>query len=188
MLIGLALLAALATVPLRGGRIAALADVQFRAGWLAFAAIALQIGIISIVPGGSASFHRGVHLASYGLIAAFIIANRRIPYLWLISLGGALNLAAIAANGGVMPASAAALERAGMHQAPAEFINSAPVPDAHLQFLGDVFAIPAWFPVSNVFSIGDVVLIAGALLAFHRMCGARPWRGPAYRETQQPPA
>jgi Family of unknown function (DUF5317) len=188
MLIGCALLIALATVPLRGGRIMALADVRFRAAWLAFAGIGLQIAIISVVPGGSQSLHRGLHLASYGFIGAFVVANRDIPYLWLMSLGGACNLAAIVANGGVMPASASALQAAGIRQSPAEFINSTSVPDAHLRFLGDIFAIPSWSPVSNVFSIGDVLLVAGALLAFHRICGSRPLRAPSASPAGRSPA
>ncbi len=39
--------------------------------------------------------------------------NRHIPWLWLLGLGGLSNLAAIGANGGVMPASAVALGAAG---------------------------------------------------------------------------
>ncbi len=179
MLIGFALLLALASVPLRGGRLAALADVEFRAAWLAVVAILLQILVISVLPGGSAGLHRAVHLASYALIAAFLVANRRFPYLWLIGLGGACNVLAIVANGGVMPASAAALQRAGIHQAPAEFANSTPVAGAHLSFLGDIFAVPGFLPISNVFSVGDVILVLGALLAIHRVCGSRPFRGTA---------
>ena len=179
MLIGFALLLALVSVPLRGRRLSALADVEFRAPWLALIAILLQVAVINVLPGGSAGLHRGVHVASYALIAAFLVANRRFPYLWVISLGGACNLLAIVVNGGVMPASAAALQRAGIHQAPAEFTNSTPIAGAHLTFLGDVFAVPGWLPLSNVFSIGDVILVVGALLAFHRVCGSRPFRGPA---------
>jgi hypothetical protein len=40
MLIGLVLLLCLATVPLARGRLSALADVRFRASWLALVAIA----------------------------------------------------------------------------------------------------------------------------------------------------
>ncbi len=118
MLIGVALLLALATVPLRGGSLAGLADVRFCATWIAFLAIGMQIVIISVVPGGSADLHRGVHVATYRLIGIFVVANRHIPYLWLISLGGAANFAAILANGGVMPARAGALKAAGIEQAP----------------------------------------------------------------------
>jgi hypothetical protein len=42
-----------------------------------------------------------------------------------------------------------------------------------LSFLGDVFAVPASWPVSNVFSVGDVILVVAALLALHCLCGSR---------------
>jgi hypothetical protein len=173
MLIGLAFLLALATVPLAGGRVAALADVRLRRGWLLVAAIGLQILIINVVPSGGGLAHRAVHLASYALVAAFVVVNRRVPFLWLIALGGALNLAAIAANGGVMPADPGALATAGLVQDPTQFTNSTAVAGAHLQVLGDVFAIPASWPVSNVFSAGDVLIVAGSFLALHALSGSR---------------
>jgi hypothetical protein len=188
VLIGIATLAALLAVPLFGGRITALADVRIKALWLAFAGIAMQIAIIEILQEGGGVAHRIVHLASYGLIAAFVIVNRHIPFLWLIALGGACNLAAIAANDGVMPASRSALEAAGLQETQGEFLNSTAVPDAHLQFLGDVFATPSWLPAANVFSIGDVLIVVGALLAFHTICGSRlaVRRGPRPVASDQP--
>jgi hypothetical protein len=35
------------------------------------------------------------------------------------------------------------------------------------------FAVPSSWPVSNVFSVGDVVLALAALLAVHCLCGSR---------------
>ncbi len=54
-----------------------------------------------------------------------------------------------------------------------EFTNSDAVEGANLAFLGDVFAIPAGWPGANVFSVGDVVIVLGALLALHALCGSR---------------
>jgi len=173
VLIGLVLLLCLATVPLAGGRLSALADVRFAAPWLALAAIAMQIVAISIVPQGADWAHHAAHLASYGLIASFLWVNRRLPFLWLAAIGGGLNLAAIAANGGVMPADADALAAAGIQQKAGEFANSTAVAHLHLGFLGDVFAVPSSWPVSNVFSVGDVVLVIAALLALHSVCCSR---------------
>ena len=160
-------------VPLARGRLGALADVRFRAAWLALVAIAGQILIISLLPQGDVWLHHAVHLATYGLIAAFLWANRHIPYLWLAALGGALNLVAITANGGGHAADPDALEAAGVHQQAGDFANSTAVAHPHLAFLGDVFAVPASWPVSNVFSVGDVILVAAALLALHCLCGSR---------------
>ena len=124
MLIGVLLVLCLASVPLARGRLGALADVRFRAAWLALVAIAGQIVIVSLLPQGNVWLHHAVHLATYGLIAAFLWANRHIAYLWLAALGGALNLAAITANGGVMPADPDALAAAGVHQQAGDFANS----------------------------------------------------------------
>jgi hypothetical protein len=51
-------------------------------------------------------------LASYGLLLAFAWVNRRLPALWLVIAGLAMNLLVIGVNGG-MPVSAGALEVAG---------------------------------------------------------------------------
>ena len=54
-----------------------------------------------------------------------------------------------------------------------EFANSAVLPDAKLQFLGDVFATPASLPLHNVFSIGDAILLIGVFVLVHSACGSR---------------
>jgi hypothetical protein len=173
MFIGCALIACLLSVPIFDGRFGYLADLRFRAGGLAVGALLAQVLIISVLPGGDGALHKGVHLATYALLAAFLWINRTVPYLWLAALGGALNLVAIAANHGVMPADPGALTTAGLQQTPGQFINSTAVAHPHLAFLGDVFAVPASWPVSNVFSVGDVVIVLAALLALHTVCDSR---------------
>jgi hypothetical protein len=173
MLIGLVFLLLVATVPLAGGRIGALAELRFRAKGLLVGAILAQVLIVSIFPNGSATLHNTVHIATYVVVAVFVVANRRIPWVWLVALGGALNFTAIAANGGIMPAAPHALEKAGFALDPEGFVNSGAVVHPHLQFLGDVFWVPSSFPISNVFSIGDVLILLGALLAMHCICASR---------------
>jgi Family of unknown function (DUF5317) len=173
MLIGVVLLLCLATVPVAGGKLGALADVRFEAAWLALLGIGAQILVISVLPEGSTWLHHAVHLVSYGLIAGFVWANRRVPYVWLAAVGGGLNLIAIVANGGVMPADPDALAAAGVQQQAGDFANSTAVAHPHLSFLGDVFAVPSSLPVSNVYSVGDVVLVVAALLALHCVCDSR---------------
>jgi predicted MFS family arabinose efflux permease len=164
----------LVTVPLAGGRLMALAELQLaRAGTL-FAAIAIQVLIVVVIPGHFTEFHPFVHVATYFLVAIFLFANRGVPGLWLIGLGGAMNLAAIVANGGTMPASASALASAGLVvDTPGEFVNSGVVASPHLSFLGDIFATPSWLPFANVFSLGDIAIVLGAAVAVHRLCGSR---------------
>jgi hypothetical protein len=173
MLIGLIFLACVASVPLAGGRLGALATLQFRGKGLLLAAILAQVAIVSVFPQGSATLHNAVHIGTYVIVGVFVVLNRHIPWVWLVALGGALNFVAIAANGGVMPASPTALENAGFALDPAGFTNSTAVGNPHLQFLGDVFWVPSSFPISNVFSVGDVLILLGALLAMHCICGSR---------------
>jgi len=173
VLIGLLFVACLASVPLAGGRLGALAALRFRATGLLMAAIVAQVLIVTVFPHGSKALHDGVHIATYVVVALFVVANRRVPWVWLVALGGALNFIAIAANGGVMPASPRALQNAGFEVDPSGFMNSGAVAHPHLQLLGDVFWVPSSFPISNVFSIGDVVILVGALLAMHCVCASR---------------
>jgi hypothetical protein len=171
MLIGAALLLCILTVPLTGGRLSRLAELELRRSWLAVAALVVQVLIISVLPGAVGGLGEEIHLASYLLLGAFIVVNRRIPGLLVIGIGGALNFAAILANGGVMPADPDAIAAAGIPLDATEFANSAPASGAPLGFLGDVFHTPGWLPIHNVFSVGDLVIVAGAFLLLHRACG-----------------
>jgi hypothetical protein len=172
MFLAACLLASLASVVVAGGQLGALADLRFRRPWLLGAALGLQILVISVVPDGGPWWHQAAHLASYAIAGAFVVQNRHVPFLWLIGAGGLMNLAAIAANGGVMPARPEALAAAGL-SAGSGFANSAALADPRLAFLGDVFAIPDALPLANVFSVGDVCIALGALLLLHRVCGRR---------------
>jgi Family of unknown function (DUF5317) len=173
-LVAVILLGAL-TVPLLGGRLAALADLRVRWALVLPAALALQL-VALYLPGLPHGARAGLFVASYPVAGLFLVANRRLPGVLLIGLGGALNLLAMSVNGGVMPASPSALAGAGLDQDPGQFHNSTPVQGAHLAFLGDVLYIPAAWPLSNVFSIGDVLIALGAVWALHRVAGSWPAR------------
>ena len=120
----LAVVLALVTVPLAGGRIGRLAEVRLRWAPLLFAALALQIVILVVVPGWDDVLLRAIHLATYGMLFTFLWVNRRIPGVWIVAVGGASNLIAIAANFGVMPAGPAAVRSAGIAANADAFRNS----------------------------------------------------------------
>jgi hypothetical protein len=179
-LVAAVLLSAL-TVPLAGGRLGALAELGLRRAWAIYAALALAVlgvGLPRLPDWGRSA----LLVAAYPVGAVFVLANRWVPGMALAGLGAACNLLAIAANGGVMPASPAARARAGLPPVAAGFENSAVVDDPRLAFLGDVFAIPASWPLSNVFSVGDVLIGLGLAWGLHRVCGSRlvpRWTRPA---------
>jgi Family of unknown function (DUF5317) len=170
-LVAVVTLSALA-VPLAGGRLAALVELRLRRVWAIWAALGLAVLGVGL-PGLPDGLRSLLLVAAYPVGAVFLLANRRVPGMALVALGAALNLLAIAANGGVMPASADALAAAGLPVDNPGFENSAALDAARLAFLGDVFAIPASWPLSNVFSVGDVCIGAGLAWGLHRVCGSR---------------
>ena len=173
MILGLAYLLCLLSVPLARGRLSALADVKLRRPGLAGAAIAIQIVIVSILPGSLGPFAEPLHITSYLLLGGFAWANRRLAGVPIIALGGLLNFVCITVNGGVMPADPEALATIGRAAETEEFINSTALEDPRLAFLGDVLATPASWPVHNVYSVGDLLILSGAFVLLHVACGSR---------------
>ena len=174
MTLALAFLLLILTVPAAGGRLSKLEWLQVRGVWLAVVAFAVQVLLVTVIPSGDTGAHRIAHLLTYGLVGACAVMNlRHIRFLWVVAVGGLLNFIAIAANDGVMPASRSALDTAGLTVQADSFANSDAVEAAQLAFLGDVFAIPAGWPGANVFSLGDVLMLAGAFLVLHAATGSR---------------
>jgi hypothetical protein len=81
-----------------------------------------------------------------------------------------MNLAAIAANSGTMPASPWAWRVAGLPTMTGGFENSNVTSGARLWWLGDVFAIPKGWPFNNVFSAGDVIIVIAIAYFAHSWC------------------
>jgi Family of unknown function (DUF5317) len=160
----------LATVPLAGGNLMRLGELELRMPGLAAGGIALQLLILTVAPGGLAGLHELLHVGSYALLGAFGWVNRRVAGVPVVLAGGALNLAPILANGGVMPTDPDVAGAAAVAPRAGEFLNSVPVSDAHLGFLGDVIATPESLPLHNVYSLGDLVIVLGLLVLVHAAC------------------
>jgi hypothetical protein len=171
MLLVITALALLASVPLAGGRLGALAEIRPRAVWAVLLAAAIQVAITQMA-GGSHELHVALHVLSYVLDAYFLFANRRLAGVPVVALGAALNVLAIVINGGVMPASASALRISGIASRPG-FDNSAVLAHPHLAFLGDVIPVPGPWPIGNVLSVGDLIIFVGAALVLHVACRSR---------------
>jgi hypothetical protein len=171
----MALLAGLlvATVPLFGGHLRALAHVRIKSFWLIAGALALQVVAISVVPTWPRAVLVSAHLVSYVMAGWFVWLNRRVSGLPIVALGGALNAVTIAVNGGTLPASRSALATAGIHPVAGDFNNSGVLAHPHLAWLGDVIPVPASVPMANVFSIGDLLILLGLAYGLHHLCGSR---------------
>jgi hypothetical protein len=156
-----AVVVALALGLATGGRLEGLTELRFRWAGLAMAGLLVQL-LLFLPPvaervGGVGA---AIYAASSALVLVAVLANLAIPGLKLAAVGAAANLVAITANGGYMPASPGALAALGKEVGSA-YSNSAVVPDPVLEGLTDIWAMPAWLPFANVFSIGDLLLALG---------------------------
>lgn len=164
---------------LRGGRLENLSRLELRGPWLIFAALAVQLLIFPLGPGGpllpvGTTATAVLHLGSYGLLGAFVWRNRREGGIVLMGVGMLLNVIVISANGGYMPTSPELLAAAGRGEAARQLREAGVYANnicadcegtaARLPFLGDVLYVPAWVPLANVFSLGDVLLMLGLIL------------------------
>jgi hypothetical protein len=156
-----ALLIALIVGILAGGRPARLGSLTIRWSWVIAWGLAAQLVLFSDpvtrIVGDAGPI---IYVATTGCVLLAVLANRHIPGIPLVVAGASANLAAIVANGGYMPASAAALATLGK-SAPTTYSNSALVASPALWPLTDIFAMPRWVPFANVFSLGDVLIGLG---------------------------
>jgi hypothetical protein len=177
MLIAALVVLAILTVPLSGGRWSNLAAFRPRATWLLWLALGIQVVQFTFLDLGRAS--DAVHVGTYLLAAAFLAVNYRVQGVWLVALGGFANGLTITLNHGTLPARAAALRAAGLRVDRDEFVNSGVMAHAKLRWLGDVFYVPKGFPLANVFSVGDVLLVVGAFVVVHSLARRSPAEAPA---------
>jgi hypothetical protein len=101
-----------------------------------------------------------IYVGSTALVLVALLRNWRIIGVPVIGVGAISNLSAIVANGGYMPADPGALAVVG-GDIPTSYSNSTVVAHPALQPLTDIFALPPWLPLANVFSIGDVLIALG---------------------------
>ena len=168
---------------LLGGRLRHLTALELRAPVLVVAALGLQLAA------GLAPTTRRfpIVLVSYVAVAAWLVVNASARSgklrlaVGLLAAGWALNLAAIAANGG-MPVSLHAARdvgaRPGFDVTEGNLYKHVPASeDTRLSWLGDVVPVR---PLASVISAGDVVMFLGLVLAVafgmaeHRRQDRRP--------------
>jgi Family of unknown function (DUF5317)/Major Facilitator Superfamily len=152
-----------------------LAAVRLRWSGLVLAALLLQLLVFvpSLDPSRLVASATAVHVTSYVLLIACGLRNLRLPGFALAAAGLASNTLAIFVNGGHMPVSVAAWRAVGrpLPELTATGVSNNTgllTPSTHLSFLGDVFALPGWLPLANTFSVGDVLLVTGAVLFVYR--------------------
>jgi len=134
-----------------GGRLARLADLHI--AWVPLLVLALAARVFAPTFGESLP----AWLLGFSAIVAVAVANRRIPGMWAIAAGAGLNLLVVVVNG-AMPVDPAAAAAAGS-SIPADGLHRELRAGDLLTFLADRLPVP---PIGGVYSLGDVVLAAGA--------------------------
>jgi Family of unknown function (DUF5317) len=151
---------------LLGGRIGRLADTRIVARELVFVALGLQVIAFpfDFLPWTTPSIlSRILWLGSFALLILMLVLNRTLRGALIVAAGLTCNVVAVVANGGLMPVRPGALEAAGtsyhVHN------NSIQLGHPHLSLLIDRWAVPHWLPLGNVFSVGDVLIALGTVVA-----------------------
>lgn len=155
---------------LRGGRLAALADLRLR--WQAAALLGLLLQVL-LWPGGDWPL---LYLyLSFVLLTAFAVVNIRITGVALILVGVALNFTVIVVNRG-MPVSRQAIVASHQADSLEELVDDGGAKHHlassadHLRFLGDVIAVPV---LQQAISVGDVFTYGGVMVLIAAGMGRR---------------
>ncbi len=180
MLRVLIVLAVVVVTMLRGGSLRAFASLRLRAILLVLGGFLIQLLIFPLTGDGllPAQATAPLYLLSMALLVWWVWLNRQLPGILLIGAGVVMNLAAIAANGGVMPIDPDAAAYAGklvLAESDVALNNSLPSDgDVRLWLLTDIFPVPAGIPLATVYSLGDVLLTIGISILCARTMLARP--------------
>ena len=141
---------------------------------LVFAAFAIQLVIFSNIP-FVLTLPKAIiivlHYVSYICLLIFVVRNYKNLGICVIGIGIFLNALVIFLNGGHMPTIVENLLNTSIGQSidlvgqgDAVHNSAKMTSDTLLPFLGDIFYMPSWIPLSNVFSIGDIIIAVGICL------------------------
>lgn len=108
------------------------------------------------------------HYVSYLCLLVFVARNIKNAGILIVGTGIFLNSLVIFLNGGHMPTIPENFRNTSVGRS-ADVINQGEAvhnsakltADTILPWLGDIFYLPSWVPLSNVFSIGDVLIALG---------------------------
>lgn len=155
---------------LRGDKLSNLISLEVNHIWIAFLpaiikyllSLLIQKEIIS-----SKIIVFAIIILQYLLLFIFLWLNKRIPYIWLVTIGTFLNALVIALNRGSMPLSKHILnfqssESLRLLIEDRLLIYHIVNENTKLRFLGDIIFIPK--PFMNYLSIGDIILYLGVFL------------------------
>ncbi len=150
-------------------------DIKLRKTWLAIIAFVLQtvtriLGIKGLESAVKYSFI--IQALVFALLLLCLWFNREYIGLWFVGLGASMNALVMLVNGGRMPVSLEAMQKAGVKEVTDIILAGADNKHAvigsttKLSFLADIIYLPGFIGQGmGVVSIGDLVVALG-LFAF----------------------
>jgi hypothetical protein len=140
-----------------GGSIGNLANLRFRWPWFVVAVLVIREAVLFRPLNRIDGVQYLYAAALAGLVAWTAWHIRRIPGVWVVTVGAAANLIVVLANGARMPVApslAGSLVNRG-HVAQYTLMG----PDTRLDWLGDWIGFP--WPVPGAYSPGDLLIALG---------------------------
>jgi hypothetical protein len=173
---------ALLVVVVTRGSFRQLYRLPIQSVWMVVVALAIQLvlAFVDIPSDRLDDLGFALVMASYAFLLAFCFVNLRVPMMWVIALGIALNALVIGLNRGMPTAPNEVTTRSGRTvEDPIERTakHRPESDDDLLQFLGDRYRVPE--PIDELLSVGDIVIGIGVVLVFYR--GSRVRRRPRTR-------
>jgi hypothetical protein len=162
----------------RGGSFAKLAQADIKRQGVIFAVLVARVALYSGYFKISASAAGVIHTAVFSLLVLVLYDNLHITGMWLATAGSVLNATVIAANGGRMPVAYSALVKSGLPAAAESLAVNGSLThvllseSTELRFLGDLLWFKWPWGSGVVFSVGDILLIAGMFFAVQSLMGA----------------
>ena len=156
----------------RKGNLKGLATLKLKWGWVFPILLLIQIGVTSLQDEVEFIGEIGgyLYILIYIIGFIFLYINRNLPGLVLILIGVFLNFLVISVNGGRMPVSAeaaAAIDPMYVEVFKAAITESEYAKhillteSSNLKFLADIIPLSKPYPITQIISIGDVVMNIG---------------------------
>jgi hypothetical protein len=112
---------------------------------------------------------------TFVLLLVFALRNWHLWGVRVMAVGFLLNLLAISSNGGLMPVSPEEIASVNLLDRIENVQLGEPVPgskgilmaprEARLWFLSDIIIFPPRSPVARVYSVGDLLVLGGVVIA-----------------------
>jgi hypothetical protein len=161
--------------------------------WLGVAALLVQIWAVYFA-GTQATpglVRRVLIPLTFVLLLVFALRNWHLWGVRVMAVGFLLNLLAISSNGGLMPVSPEEIASVNLLDRIENVQLGEPVPgskgilmaprEARLWFLSDIIIFPPRSPVARVYSVGDLLVLGGFVIA----CAEVIRRNGAWRSVRQ---